>query len=450
MFSSALWKKQADIVAQVLEKAPKFDKEYRLPLEEFADRQQKVWEAVKAAGFDCGIVYSDEHYCGDVPYLGGNNNIIVEPIAGVITESGFHFIAGLESGTVAEQLYRRSGAKMNRVDILKIDDPQYPEGLVRPEQIIEAACGGKPKKIGLLTTRYVFPVSLYNVLRNYVGEENIEDISEKYYEIKYEKSEREMRLIEEGSRICDVMMEGMLRVLRPGMYETQVAQWGYAIAYELGAEEMGFKVMVTAGDSNKTMVGRASNNIIKEGDIVHIGVSPKRDGLCAAERASVVCVKDPSLVPAEQKVWFDFLEGAFHAGVAQFRKIAEQDLLGNTHEQAMIDYYNSKAEEMSQKTGIVFKDFAELKGYVTTHNSGYTECQEFYGALSLDFNKPLANRMVMMMDTGIKGYGSNWNDTVIKDIDYLVIEKTLGKYGKEVRILNDLPVNLQYLVGEAF
>jgi hypothetical protein len=32
----------------------------------------------------------------------------------------------------------------------------------------------------------------------------------------------EIRLIEEGSKICDLMMEGMLRVLRPGMYETQV------------------------------------------------------------------------------------------------------------------------------------------------------------------------------------------------------------------------------------
>lgn len=450
MFNGQLWKQQANIIADVLAKAPVIDKEYRLPPEEFTERQRKVWEAIQAAGFDCGIVYSDEHYCGDVPYLAGNNNIIVEPIAGVLTGNGFYFIAGLESGIIAEQFCGRSGAKMRRVDILKIDEPDYPDHLLRPEHIIEEACGQKPKNIALLTTRYVFPMSLHNVLTRYVGEENVVDLSEAYYAIKFEKSDREMRLIEEGSKISDLMMEGMLRILRPGLYETQVAQWGYAIANELGSEEVGFKIMVTAGNSNKTMVGRASNNIIKEGDLVHIGVSPKRDGLCAAQRASVVCVQNPSLVPQHHQVWFDFLEGAFLAGVEQFKKMAEQQLPGHLHEQAMIDYYRSKADEMSAKTGIQFEDFAALKGYVTTHNSGYTECQEFYGALSLDFKKPLANQMVMMMDAGIKGYGDRWQDTVIPDMEYIVIEKTLGKYGKDVRILNDLPINLQHLVGEAF
>ncbi|MEK3888421.1 M24 family metallopeptidase [Bacillus sp. FSL K6-3431] len=405
---------------------------------------------VNKAGYDCGIVYSDEHYCGDVPYLAGNNNIAVEPIAGVITENGFYFIAGLESGIIAPQFSQRSQAQIRSVEIMKIDDKEYPEDLLRPADIIEEACGRKPKRIALLTTRYVFPLGLFNVLRKYIGEENIEDLSEKYYEIKYEKSDNEMRLIEEGSKISDIMMEGMLRVLRPGMYETQLAQWGYAIAHELGVEEMGFMVMVTAGDSNKTMVGRASNNIIKEGDIVHIGVSPKRDGLSAAQRGSVVCVKHPDLVPDKYKLWIEFLEGAFEAGVAEFNKVVKQKLPGCYHEQAMIDYYHSKADELSAITGITLTNFAKQKGYVTTHNSGYTECQEFYGALSLDFNKPLANQMVMMMDTGIKGYGETWDEVIIPDLDYIVIEKTLGKYGDEVRILNDLPINLQHLVGEGF
>ena len=34
-------------------------------------------------------------------------------------------------------------------------------------------------------------------------------------------------------------------------------------------------------------------------------------------------------------------------------------------------------------------------------------------------------------------------------IDYVVVEKTLGKYGKDVVVLNKLPVNVQHLVGQA-
>ena len=83
MFDKKTWLKQAEIIGNILEKAEVFDKEYLLPTEEFVERQKKTFEMLQAEGFDCGIVYSDEHYCGDVPYLAGNCNIIVEPIAAV-------------------------------------------------------------------------------------------------------------------------------------------------------------------------------------------------------------------------------------------------------------------------------------------------------------------------------------------------------------------------------
>lgn len=450
MFNEQIWIKQAHIICDVLKKSISIDKDYLLPPEEFTLRQEKVWNMLQKEGYDCGIVYSDEHYCGDVPYLAGNCNIIVEPIAAVIAQNGLYFIAGLEAGIVAEQFCHRSGVKIRKVDILKVDDPAYPKELLTPEDIIQEACSKKPQKIALLTTRGIFPLGLYNTLKRYVGEENVADISQKYYEIKFEKSDREMKLIEESCKVSDVLLEGMLRILRPGLRETQVAQWGYVLAHELGIEEMGFKIMVTAGKSNRTIVGRASNNVINEGDIVHIGVSPKRDGLCGAQRASVMCVKEPSKVTDSFKIWMGFLEGAFDFSVKKFKQVASENLSGSVHEQAMIDYYNEKARDLEKNSGLSLPNFSGLKGYVTTHNSGYTECQEFYGALSLDFKRPCANQMVMMIDVGLKGFGDTWNDVIIPGLDYIVIEKTMGKYGKEAHVLNSLPVNLQYLVGEAF
>ncbi len=450
MFEKDIWKRQADIISGVLEKAPVFDKDYLLPPEEFKQRQKKVLDMLKLEGYDCGIVYSDEHYCGDVPYLAGNNNIIVEPIAAVIAENGLYFIAGLESGIVAEQFCHRSGVKIRKLDIINVDSDNYPDDMLTPAAIVEEACGMKPKKIAMLTTPGIFPLALYNSLAKYVGAENISDISEKYYEIKYEKSDLEMKLIEESCLISDVMLEGMLRILRPGLRETQVAQWGYAIANELGADDLGFKIMVTSGINNRTIVARASNRIIREGDIVHIGVSPKRDGLCGAQRASVMCVKSPDLVTEDYKIWMGFLEAAFRYSVESFQQVAQEGLTGNYHEEAIIEYYKQKAPELEKLTGLKLPQFETLKGYVTTHNSGYTECQEFYGALSCDFKRKCAKQMVMMIDVGLKGYYDAWNDIAIPNLDYIVIEKTAAKFGKNTRILNTLPVNLQYLMGEAF
>ncbi len=450
MFDKSKFKNRAAIVSGVLEKARRFDPDYRLPAEEFAARQKAVCQMLREKGFDCGVVYSDEHYCGDVPYLAGNNNIIVEPIAAVLGAKGLYFIAGLESGIVAEQYCHRSGVAIRKVDILKVDSPNYPKNLTTVEEIVCEACGEKPQKIALLTTRGIFPLGIYNTLARIAGAENVQDISEEYYAIKYEKSNNEMRLIEESCLISDTVMEGMLRLLAPGMSEGELAGWGTLMARELGVEEDGFPIMVTSGINNKTIVAHSSNRIVQPGDIVHIGLSPKRDGLCGAQRTSVQCVASPGEADANYRLWMDFLEGAFNYGVEIFKRIARENLPGRVHEEKMIAYYEGKRAEMEAKSGLSLPDFAKLKGYVTTHNSGYTECQEFYGALACDFDKPLARQMVTMIDVGLQGFWGPWENHLIPGIDYLVIEKTAGKFGNEARILNKLPVNLQHFVGEGF
>ena len=146
MFNLKEWNKQANIVGDILAKAPKFDKTTRIGKDEFQARAKRVYEALKAAGFDGGIVYSDEHYHGDVPYLGGNTNISVEPVAGIVGKNGFAILAGLEGCYVAEQLSKRSGCMVGRVEMLKLADEEYPVEVDRIEDIAEKICDGKPKK----------------------------------------------------------------------------------------------------------------------------------------------------------------------------------------------------------------------------------------------------------------------------------------------------------------
>ena len=450
MFDAINWKKDADLVAEVLNRAPSFDREYRIPESEFKARWQKTWSELEKRGLDLGFVYSDEHYCGDVPYFGGNTNIHVEPVAGVIGRNGFFLLAGLEGGYCAEQLAPRSGCKVRKVEMLKLADEEYPVEAVTLDEVFEEACGRKPANIGLLTPTEVIPTRIFQNFRQmFGGEENVIDAREALFKVKYEKSENEMRMISEASRICDVMIEGMLAVLRPGLYETQVAQWGYAIAKELGVETRGFDVMVCAGESNRAIVGRAMNRRIREGDVVMLGVGPKRDGLTACERCSVVCVDSPAKVTDEQKYWFDFVEGAYRTGLDAYVDVAKNDLPAKLQEQALVDYFAARADEVSKRYGKPI-DLVSLKPYTGTHNSGYTECQEFYGAITLNSEEPLGNRIVTMLDVAVRGYSRNWNDVVIPGLDYILVEKTLGKFGRDVKVLNELPVNLQHLVGKGF
>ena len=81
----------------------------QIEYEEFQARLIKVQQALVENGFDLGFVFADESHCGNVPYLAGNTNITIEQVAGVVGSTGFHVIAGLEGGYVAEQLSPRSG-----------------------------------------------------------------------------------------------------------------------------------------------------------------------------------------------------------------------------------------------------------------------------------------------------------------------------------------------------
>ncbi|MCI8524978.1 MAG: M24 family metallopeptidase [Oscillospiraceae bacterium] len=450
MFDAKLWSRQANLVADILSRAPQFDKAKRIGTAEFQRRHKAVWQALEQHGFDCGLVYSDEHYAGDVPYLGGNTNISVEPVAGIIGPNGFFLLAGLEGGYCAEQLAPRSGCQVRKVEMLKLADEDYPVAAVRVEDVLEEACGRRPRNMALLTPSQVLPMSMYQYMVDYFGDPCcVVEAQELYYKVKYIKSDAEMEMLSIASKLCDPMIEAMASVIRPGMYETQVAQWASAVAYELGVEQMGFQVMVTANEANRTLIGKAMNRPIQAGDYVMLGVGPKWDGLTACERQTIVVADRPEKMSDDQKFWISFTEDAFRVGLDAYIDVAKHDKPAKLQEQALVDYYASRSDEVSRRIGKPV-DLSILKPYTGTHNAGYTECQEFYGAITLGSDEPLGSQIVTMLDVAVRGFGNHWNDVVIPGLDYVLVEKTLGKYGHDVKVLNDLPISVQNFVGRGF
>jgi len=436
-----------DKVLRVLAETPGIDREYMAPREEFQARVRRLNEALQKQGHVVGLVFSDEHYSGDVPYLGGNTNVSIEQVAGVIWPNGFRIAAGLEGGYVAEQLADRAGAVVHKVELLQLADEKYPIRAEPLEDVIAAAAGGKAvDHIALLTPRQVIPAGLVEYLQNLYGRDGMVDAQEIYYRVKYEKSDIEMRLIADASVIGDAMLRAMLTVLRPGRLETEVAAWGAWVGRMLGSERDGFQIMVGANTANRTLIGPALNRRINEGDWVHVGVAPKRDGLTSCIRRSVIAVESPKNVTAEQKYWFDLVEEAYWVGEKSYREVAAKPQAARMQEKSLVDFFAGRSEEISKRIGKKI-DLARQKPYTGTHNSGYTECQEFFGAITLDSHDPLGTQIVTMLDVALRGTGDRWNDVVIPGFDYCVVENTLGKYGARVETLTKLPIHAQELVG---
>jgi Xaa-Pro aminopeptidase len=433
-------------VLRILHDTAAIDREFAAPIQEFQARVRRTNEALARHGHTVGLVFSDEHYAGDVPYLGGNTNISIEQVAGVVGPDGFHVVAGLEGGYVAEQLAERAGAKVHKVELLQLADEKYPIRAERLEDVIRAAAGKAVDHIALLTPRQVIPAGLVEYLQNLYGREGVVDAQELYYRVKYEKSEIEMRLIADACVIADAMLRAMLAVLRPGRLETEVAAWGAWVGRMLGSERDGFQIMVGANTANRTLIGPALNRRINEGDWVHLGVAPKRDGLTACLRRSVIAVASPQQVTADQKYWFDLVEQAYGVGERWYREVAAKNLPARLQEKSLVDFFAGHSEEISRRIGKKI-DLAQQKPYTGTHNSGYTECQEFFGAITLDSHEPLGNQIVTMLDVALRGIGDRWHDVIIPGFDFCVVENTLGKYGTRVETLTQFPIHAQELVG---
>ena len=156
-------------VLDVLAASPGIEKNLAVPPQEFTRRQSATWQALEQAGLDVGFVFSDEHYDGDVPYLGGNTNITIEQVAGVIGKNGFHLIAGLEGGYVSEQLASRANASVHKVELLQLADEKYPIQAERIEDVLDQTAGKKVRRVGLLTPRQVIPCGIVDALEKIVG-----------------------------------------------------------------------------------------------------------------------------------------------------------------------------------------------------------------------------------------------------------------------------------------
>jgi len=241
-------------------------------------------------------------------------------------------------------------------------------------------------------------------------------------------------------------MRAMLAVLKPGLLETQVAGWANLVAKELGAEEMGWDVMVGANEANRTLIGKALNREIRRGDWVHLGVAPKRDGLNSCVRRSVIAVEDPAGVTPAQRYWFELVEEAYQVGLDAYRRVAADGSPARLQEEALVQYFAGKSDEVSRRVGRPVQ-LERVKPYTGTHNGGYTECQEFFGAITLESEEPLGCQIVTMLDVALRGVGNRWDDVILPDLDFVVVENTLGKFDTRVEEFNQVPRRVQPLVG---
>lgn len=405
----------------------KIDKNYKIPLEEYQDRYEKVWRILEERHIDMGFFFFYREMPGDGIYLTGYNPNI-ERASGVIAPGKRPMLlAGPESGILSREV--GLNLETNFVNEFSIPDEYY-EGVERGDlkQIIEAYIGKDVKKIGYMTNEDLIPAKFMDFLHTSFGAEEVVDASDILEDLRYEKSEAEFKCMEQADTIACAAIRTMLAVAKPGITESEIAAVGDFTIKALGGCGYGFETIVNSADRCKTVIGPATNRVIKEGELVQIGCSPSYEGYKGVCRRAFVMGERTPL----QTEYFDCMNEAFRRAEKEIYNVCENDLPSNRIDLAARDYFASRE--------IGGRNMKLYHFYSTCHGTGLTECLE--KMVITPTKEDLYGKNVgIMLDLGSYGYPDD-------QICGGCVEDAFVKKGNKVYKYSDMPVDVQDLVGK--
>lgn len=363
-------------VVDYVKSLPKIDLSARIPKEEFEERNERTRAELKKRGVDVGFAYGNELRPGDTGWLTGYDPSL-ENTALVIGAKKTVQIVGPEGRAYAEEM--APVGELRNVLEFKIADEDYPGyEFTELNEICREAAGGSVKRIGLLTSSDLLPYGLLDLIKEKTGAEVV-DISDFLVDARYHKSENELELFRTAGKITCVGMDVMLKAIRPGMRELEVAAYADYAMKAVGATNIGFQTIVASGIRTRTVIGRATNKVIEEGDMVMLDCSARFEGLSSEVGRTVVAGGRPN---DSQLALLEIGTKAFYLSLAELK-------------------YDNDASRVDPACRNYLKEFDLHNMYSAVHGTGWTECQEGTGAATQYSTYKFPKRIAMMLTIGI-------------------------------------------------
>lgn len=108
----------------------------------------------------------------------------------------------------------------------------------------------------------------YSVLEEIIEETNLEPIAGVIEGLREVKDEEEIALIQQACHIADQGFDHVLKMIRPGMTEIEVANQLDFFMRSLGATSVSFDTIVASGLRSAMPHGVASEKVIEQGDLI--------------------------------------------------------------------------------------------------------------------------------------------------------------------------------------
>ena len=246
--------------------------------EERDARLAKVKQVMAAKDLDFILVYYDEFNIGNGWYLTGWCPQF-ESGAVLVPRNGEPMILG---GPESEPFAKQDSAivETRNFPVFMVPDEEYPNATIIdfPKLFAELNSKlGKIKRVGLVGAGRM-PSDCYKQIAQGFTSVELVDVTEDYVKLRFVKSAWEIEQIRSAFAVADHCYDAMVKAIKPGVSEIEVAAAGEYAARSRGASGFGFSAIVGSGKRANAVVPTASSKQLETGELVMLGLAPKIKG----------------------------------------------------------------------------------------------------------------------------------------------------------------------------
>ncbi len=361
-----------------------------IPDSEFKERLAKVQEEVNSRGLDALLVHSNESDFANVRYL--TDYWPLFETAGVLIpkEGEPILIIGPESETFAKD--RSKIPKIRKIlEYRESADPEYPGVPISTfEEIFQESVPGGVNKLGIAGYS-ILPLAIYEAVRNAIPNAEIVRADDILVQMRTKKSPNEITLLREANHISELALGEILKAIRPGVTELQMVGVAQKAMYDNGAEYEAMPQYIFCGRGTSHAISRPSYKVIREGEMIQLGIGARVGGYSASVGRPVCLGK----MPGEMRK-------LVQAGLDAHLKTMDWMKAGIPAKKVAEKFYNYLNDEGLSKNIL----------YGPCHGIGMIEVEKPWIELTSQF--VLEENMTFQVDTFLytPDYGLRWEDGV--------------------------------------
>jgi Xaa-Pro aminopeptidase len=252
----------------------------KIAKQEFQQRTEKVREIMTKEKLDAVVVFGDEYRREYVRYL-SNFWPIFEKSAVFIFNEGDPVVGG---SAECEAYAREQSVWPDIKNVEGFGCVTVPDEIDFPfaemysfEQMFNMYIKkDMHKRIGVVGLD-LLTVPLYEVFKSELGGREMVEITAPFNELRLIKSKQEIECMKRSFEIADMGYQAIMDASQPGVTEFAVAAAGEYEARKNGAEIIPF-CNVESGLRTNTVIGRATDKVLQQGDIMSVAIAVQYEG----------------------------------------------------------------------------------------------------------------------------------------------------------------------------